>query len=211
MNSVNIQWFLLGAAALGAVWSISRLLYSHTESSEKLNSGSPHNERQNLEQPRLSSQQEPRTTVETQPPSISVPYNLDKRPMPEGDNIDRLLPRQIGKFQRGEPRGDIHDVMYIEYSDGRIEICLSLAICNSPEDAQSGVDTARLESADVTESVEASSIGTEPSFHKTRFNNPRMGTTGKGTGITWNRGRYYFSADARTDEILNQFMENFPY
>lgn len=76
---------------------------------------------------------------------------------------------------------------------------------------RSGISTARLESADVTEFIEASSIGTEPSFVKNRINNPRMGPTGKFTGFTWNRGRYFFSADAPTSDLLDSFMAIFRY
>lgn len=104
----------------------------------------------------------------------------------------------------------LYDLTYAEYTDGCREVCMSIAVCRSPEDARSYVDTASLESANVTEFVEISSVGTEPSLLKSRINNPRMGSTGEFTHFSWNRGRYYFSADAKTGDLLDSFMNQFP-
>lgn len=98
-----------------------------------------------------------------------------------------------------------------DYIDGEDAVNVEFGICRTVEDAQQGGRTAIIESADVCVATEAKSVGTDPSFHKGEFDNPRMGDSGKGVGITWSRGRYYFSAGARDSDILNKFMTAFPW
>ena len=152
----------------------------------------------------------PPAQTNTEPIAVDVPYGLDRKPMPQGDQPDSALPDRVGPFQRS-PIRDSYGVIYAEYSDGSDQVSMELGICDSPSDAQDVVNTYKLESADVTESVEASSIGTEPSFHQVTVNNPRMGQAGRGVGLAWTRGRYYFSARARTRELLDRFTAVFPY
>lgn len=223
MNAENYQWFLMGAALVGAVWVVTRLLRSFAPKDDS-NFGrvehayelSRHPLYDTRDTPRQSAQREPSPPAEpqppeVQPPDIEVPYGLDSRPLPERDDIDHLLPPQIGRFQRSAPRGDVYELTYAEYTDGLDQICMSVAVCKSPEIARSGIGTAQLESADVTEFVETSSIATEPSFLKSRINNLRMGSTGQFTSFMWNRDRFYFSADAKTSDLLDSFMAIFPY
>lgn len=145
---------------------------------------------------------------------VDAPWGVDKKPMPTGEDLDELLPACVGDFRRGEVRAgeDIYgDPIYAEYTDGRNKVNMELGVCRSPEDAQQGVRTAIAESADVCVATEAVSVGTDPSFHKGVFDNPRMGDMGKGVGIAWSRGRYYFSAGARARDVLDTFMKAFPY
>lgn len=138
-----------------------------------------------------------------------APWGIDKRPMPTGEDPNEILPAFVRDFQRGEIRAG--ENIYVEYTDGKHVINMELGICRTEEDAQQGVHTYIAESADVCVAAEAVSVGTDPSFHKGEFDNPRMGARGKGVGIAWSRGRYYFSAGARTGDILDTFMTAFPY
>ncbi len=155
-----------------------------------------------------------RRTEGFSPPSVlfsgEVPYRRDRKRMPTGNQTGVLLPARIGSFQR-TPIRDGNGVIYAEYSDGRNEISMELGICDSPADAQDGVQTYKLESADVTVKVYASSVDSEPSFHLATYDNPRMGEMGRGIGMAWTRGRYYFSASAKSLELLDRFMEVFPF
>lgn len=224
MDADNLQWFLMGAALVGAVWAVSRLLRSSTANSDDLHLGRPEHADElsrhplrelqerytQVAQRKLSPPPEPEPH-ESEPPEVDIPYGIDIRPLPVSDDIDHLLPRQIGTFQRSEPRGDVYDLTYAEYTDGHNQICMSIAVCESPEAARNGIDIAQLESADVTEFVETISAGTEPSFLKSRINNPRMGAMGKMTVFMWSRGRYYFDANAPTTDLLDSFMNQFPF
>lgn len=140
---------------------------------------------------------------------VDAPWGIDSRSMPISKDPEEILPAFVGDFQRGEIRAS--ENIYVEYTDGRHVINMELGVCRTPEDAQQGIRTYIAESADVCVATEAVSIGTDPSFHKGEFDNPRMGESGKGVGIAWSRGRYYFSAGARTRDILNIFMTAFPY
>gem|GEM_PF-959705 len=146
--------------------------------------------------------------------SSDAPYAVDKRPMPGGEDLEQLLPERVGSFQRDRIRAgkDLYrDPIYVEYTAGQHAVEMELGVCRTPDDAQQGVRTYIAESADVCIATEAVSVGTEPSFHKGKFDNPRMGERGKRLGVAWSRGRYYFSAGARTGDILDTFMTAFPY
>lgn len=209
---------------MGAAWTVSRLWRSSTANPDDSSFGRPEHAHELSRHPLREIQERytevarrkpnPRSEpapVEVQPPDVDVPYGIDTRPLPESDDIGHLLPSQIGIFQRSEPRGDVYKLTYAEYTDGHNQICMSVAVCESPEAARNGIDIAQLESADVTESVETISAGTEPSFLKSRINNRRMGAMGKMTVFMWNRGRYYFDANAPTTELLDSFMNQFPF
>lgn len=146
--------------------------------------------------------------------SADVPYAVDERPMPESEELEQLLPERVGPFERAEicAGRNLHgDPIYVEYTAGQHAVEMELGVCRTPDDAQQGVRTYIAESADVCIATEAVSVGTEPSFHKGKFDNPRMGERGKRVGVAWSRGRYYFSAGARTGDILDTFMTAFPY
>ena len=149
-----------------------------------------------------------RSQVHNESP-VDAPWGIDSRPRPTSTDPEEILPAFVGDFQRGEIRAS--ENIYVEYTDGRHVINMELGVCRTPEDSQQVIRTYIAESADVCVATEAVSIGTDPSFHKGEFDNPRMGESGKGVGIAWSRGRYYFSAGARTRDVLNIFMTAFPY
>lgn len=136
-----------------------------------------------------------------------IPYGIDKRPMPQGVDLDQLLPERVGTFQR-EPiklPPDIHrDPIYADYRADGFGIFMELGICDDPAIAQAGVKTVIAE-LDGGGEVLAESVGTDPSFQKA--------SAGGGALMAWTRGGYFFSAHANrgSEEALDAFMEAFPF
>ena len=135
-----------------------------------------------------------------------IPYGIDKRPMPQGIDLDQLMPERVGPFQR-EPvpvPEDVHIEIYANYKADGFGIFMELGIGDDPAIAQTGVKTASAE-LDGAGEVLAESFGTDPSFHKAK--------AGGGAFLAWTRGGYYFSAHANKggEPALDAFMEAFPF
>lgn len=141
-----------------------------------------------------------------------IPYGVNKKPMPRGEDINQLLPERVGNFQRKPipvPKNIYRDQIYASYSAGDSGLWMELGVCDDPAIAREAINTVKAESADITEFTEAYSVGTEPSFLKIRVNNERMG--GESVGMAWTRGSYFFSVGTKSEDILCTFMEAFPF
>lgn len=137
-----------------------------------------------------------------------VPYGVDTRPMPSGEDLDNLLPPRAGSFRRStiqRPENVHNTPIYARYRDGDVEIFVELGIGDSASQAQQGIETAQAEtSAEFPKVPQLVSTGTDPAFLKT--------STSLGAFMAWTRGRYYFSAHCRSGEgDLDRFMVAFPY
>jgi hypothetical protein len=147
----------------------------------------------------------------------SAPYGIEKRPMPTGLDIEILLPKKVGPYERvlvekSEQRGTTADEIkldgnsvYATYRNGDKEIFVEFAVSSSAKDAQESLDIA---AADVTGTFPSDpnlgSIGTEPSYVKI--------TNESGAFIAWTRAGYFFTANAKGGEAdLDAFMNAFPY
>jgi hypothetical protein len=144
------------------------------------------------------------------PPPGTIPFRIDERPMPEGVDLDVLLPAKVGPYERSmlHTSKSLSDPIYAEYYLGSTKILVELGICGTAHIAQAGVGTARQETmgGGAAMVVHAWSSGTEPSCFKAT--DSRYG----GAFMAWTRGSYYFSAHAKTgEEDLNRFVEVFPY
>jgi hypothetical protein len=138
-----------------------------------------------------------------------VPYGIDQRSTPSGEDAEALLPAQVGSFKRGPIEGDIKndDEVYATYTSGEQEIFLTVGISDDVRGAQEGVTTAK----EVLEHDKESafeqplmSLATEPSYFKV--------SEGDIVFMAWQRGRYFFSVDSRgSGEALDRFMQAFPY
>ena len=136
-----------------------------------------------------------------------IPFGIDKRPMPQGDDLNQLLPERVGAFQRLpiQVPPDIHMAeIYANYTAERSGIFMELGIGDDPVVAQDGVKTAIGCLPDDGE-VLAESVGTDPSYHKAK--------TETGAFLAWSRGGYYFSVHAHLgrERALDAFMEAFPF
>lgn len=147
----------------------------------------------------------------------SAPYGIEKRPIPVGLDLDKLLPKQVGPYERvmlekSEQRGTTPAAMemdgnsvYATYRSGEREIFVEFGVNNKVEDAQSSLDVA---ASEVTNGFptdpKLGSIGTEPSY--------LIVSNESGSFFAWTRGSYYFSANAKGGEAdLDAFMNAFPY
>ena len=141
-------------------------------------------------------------------PADDVPYGVDQRPMPTGDDLDVLLPSRVGSFVRGPLRvpGAIHDnPIYADYRGGTSGVFVELGICSEPSGAQQAIRTAKAETdAEFPGIPQEGVLGTDPSYLRTAN---RLGAF-----FAWTRGSYYFSAHAKGGEAdLDAFLKAFPY
>jgi len=122
--------------------------------------------------------------------------------MPSGEELDVLLPAQVGPFRRDDVRSTS---IYAHYASDAGGIFVELGICDDAASAQQAVETARSErDAEHPEESQQLSLNTGPSFLKTN--------TELGAFMAWTRGNYYFSAHAESgEEDLDAFMDAFPY
>jgi uncharacterized membrane protein YozB (DUF420 family) len=139
-------------------------------------------------------------------PADGIPYRIDQRPLPSGEDLEALLPARVGPFRRTsiKERG-LNKPIYAEYHSQHGEVFVELGICHDPAEARRGVETSKAETdAEFPEATHRLSLETEPSFFLT--------DTPRGAFLSWTRGRYYFSAHAKHGEAdLNRFIAAFPY
>jgi hypothetical protein len=140
----------------------------------------------------------------------AVPYSIDKRPMPEGEDPEVLLPQQVGAYSRTTidvPENLRHqsiDAYYRlprRFALFRSKIYVQLGICDDRSAALKALATAKAETgAEFPDSPELFCDETNPSFFKTD------------DFMAWTRGRYYFGVYAEGGEAeLDAFIEAFPY
>ncbi|MFN8456096.1 MAG: hypothetical protein U0401_15750 [Anaerolineae bacterium] len=134
------------------------------------------------------------------------PYGIDKRPMPTGNDLEQLLPKQVGSFTRQslQKPAVAGDPTYAEYRSGEADIFMEFALTESAANAQLVLDTAAGETTDkFPTDPHFGAMGKEPSYLK---------VIGEGAFFAWTRDRYYFSAHAKRGvQDLDAFMQVFPY
>jgi hypothetical protein len=133
---------------------------------------------------------------------------VDKRPMPTGEDLDVLLPAQVGSFVRRlnrVPKDIRSNPIYADYRHGSSGVFVELGICGTPNGAQQAIRTAKAETdAEFPDIPQVGVLGTDPSCLRTAN---RLGAF-----FAWTRGSYYFSAHAKGGEAdLDAFMAAFPY
>lgn len=141
----------------------------------------------------------------------AMPYQLDRRPMPKGQDLETLLPRKVGTFTReafpeGTKPSDSED-LDIDYTSGADTVNVGFSIPGNEKDAHEGIRTARTETiAELKRLKRAKEIATAleqldrpTSYYKVA------------DFITWSRGGYFFYAKANNAAALDAFMTAFPY
>lgn len=139
-------------------------------------------------------------------PASDIPYGLAAKPIPQGEDLNVLLPRQVGPFTRdlmqpvapGAP-------IYANYQAGGRTIFVELGIGANATESEASFATAKDES-----------LGDPPDPSVVLIEQPDLcffRTVGaEGAFAAWTRGRYYFSAHAKGGEnVLDEFMRAFPY
>ena len=146
--------------------------------------------------------------LEMSHPDNPIPYQIDERPMPSGEDLETLLPVHVGPFGREEIEepDDVRNVpIYAQYYSGSAEIFVELGVCGDAAGARKSVERSKAETdAEFPDAAQQVSLKTEPTCFKT---NTRLGAF-----MSWTRGGYYFSAHAKGgEEDLDRFMQAFPY
>jgi hypothetical protein len=137
--------------------------------------------------------------------------------MPTGLELDKLLPKQVGQYERvmlekSQQRGATADSIsvdgegvYATYRDGDKEVFVEFSVASSAEYAQSSWDVVV---RDANKGVyptdpHVGSFRTEPSYLKVVNND--------GAIFAWTRGGYFITANAKSEEALDAFINAFPY
>jgi hypothetical protein len=141
----------------------------------------------------------------------AVPYQLDERPMPKGQDLEALLPRKVGTFAReafpaGTKPSDSED-LNIDYKSGNDVVNVGFSIPGNAKDAHEGIRTAKDETiAELKRLRRAKEIATAleqldrpTSYYKVA------------DFIAWSRGGYFFYAKAKNAAALDAFMTAFPF
>lgn len=136
-----------------------------------------------------------------------IPYPIADRPMPIGEDLDDLMPPQVGPFLR-EPVREPADVshVYVSYKSDHGGIFCELGVCEDSKEARQGVETARSETIANSECVIQVWVVT-PDLAFMKSTHPKGGVL-----VAWSRGNYYFSAHAKNNKsAMDEFMNAFPY
>ena len=135
-----------------------------------------------------------------------LPYGIADRPMPQGEDPNRLLPGQVGPFIREPIKAFAKGMpIYGHYHYGAATIFVELGVCDNAHDAQMSLETARSETA--------GEFPDAPLLYAERGDSSCWRTIDPGGAfLAWTRGRYYFSAHAKGGEKdLEEFVKGFPY
>ena len=191
MPTDYVIWFFAGAMTIVVILFMIRLLRQRTDDQQVY---SP-----------VAADRKPSSPVR---PTGEVPYGVDRRPMPTGDDLEVLLPNQVGAFVREPlrvPRDIHHDPIYADYRLGNSGVFVELGICGEPDGVQQAITTAKRETdAEFPDVPQESTLGTDPSYLRT--------VNKLGAFFAWTRGSNYFSAHAKGgDADLDAFMTAFPY
>jgi len=140
--------------------------------------------------------------------TADIPYRIDSRPMPEGEDVNALLPVQVGPYTRDpidEP-ADTDEPIYATYrrTDGS-SVFVELGICEDATGAQGALETAKAETD--------AEFPDEPQLFVQQGGVSCLRTVNRlGALMAWTRGPYYFSAHAKGGEKdLDEFMVAFSY
>ena len=135
----------------------------------------------------------------------SVPYGIDRRPQPQGNDLAVLLPPHVGPFTRAAlPEGArlrSDEDLNTTYTAEGDTVFIGLSRPETIDDARAAVTTTREEAVASKVDVRRASyrVGGDPSFFKTdKF-------------MSWTRGSYFYYVDANRASALERFMRAFPY
>ena len=197
MERQTLVWLIAGAVAVVAAIVLLRLLWS-TSTERRLE-----DERSAPGIPSTPGAAIPAAGIQTE-----VPYGIAARPMPQGEDLDTLLPLQVGPYTResvNPPRG-IQQSSYAHYRRGSATIFVELAINADASGARTGVSNAKRETdAEFPDIPQLFIEG--PDVSCLRVVVPRVGAL-----MAWTRGRYFFLANAKGGEKdLDEFVKAFPH
>jgi len=136
-----------------------------------------------------------------------IPYNINTRKYPLGDEFDKLLPVKLGKWTRfafhdfvpGQENGKVYytsngDQVYLTFGKAYSQSALNTAWTKIYDDATDGK----------MEQVKQKNT--------TNTTNKYLLMNGKaGFFYGWTRNFYYFTIETRNKDLADEFMTVFPY
>lgn len=136
-----------------------------------------------------------------------IPYQIDKRILPENPDFNALLPEKVGDFVRVEyqdPKpGQDGEALY-KSKDG--EIFMLFSHQDNAIDVKEVMKVIMDETNEYVENAAAEiNLETDPAY--IHLIGPKIAF------FAWNRGLYCFSADSSNGNksVLSSFMNSFPY
>jgi hypothetical protein len=136
---------------------------------------------------------------------FSIPFGIDKRPMPTGTDLNVLVPPSVGSFTREQLPPDAKarsdEDLNVTYKSGSDSVFFGFSIPDTPADAYEAVKVTREEAiaSKVNMKGEQYVIGKDPSYFKVA------------DFMSWTRGKYFFYAKANSPAALDKFMRAFPF
>jgi hypothetical protein len=137
--------------------------------------------------------------------NVAPPFGIDKRPQPSGTDLNFLLPKKVGAFERADlPAGikaPADEDLNVEYRSGDDSVFFGFSLPDTEKDAFEAVKMTRQEAIQSKLNLQGEQyqIGKNPGFFKLD------------SFMSWSRGRYFFYAKADTPRALENFMKAFPY
>lgn len=137
----------------------------------------------------------------------SVPYNVNKRKFPLGDEFDKLLPIKIGKWERFA----FHDFVQgremgrVYYDAGMDRVQLTFGKAYSQSELNMAW-TRIYDEAVLGKNNEIKQKNTTSTSNKYLLMNGKSGFF-----YAWTRNLYYFSIETKNKQLADDFMSIFPY
>jgi hypothetical protein len=137
----------------------------------------------------------------------TIPYGVDKKPLPAGEQFQKILPKKVGafvltEFKEPEPGLDGEAL----YKNGKEEIFMLFSRAKDAKDLKETMQTIHTETkGDALQELRDISLKTDSAY---------IHLIGKKIAFfAWTRGLYCFSADSneRNAATLKNFMDSFPY
>ena len=134
----------------------------------------------------------------------SIPYQVQKRSMPKGNDFSKILPKKVGDFVRTEYHaptlrmdGDA------TYRLGKQKIFMLFSLSSNLDDTAVIMETVYNEIKNEGGELRKISLETNPGYI--------LLVNKRGAFFAWNRDKYSLSAETKNKATLDQFMNAFPY
>jgi hypothetical protein len=136
-----------------------------------------------------------------------VPYNVEAKKMPQGNDFNQLIPAKVGSYKRityKAPQPGLDGEA--TYRFGKKEVFMLFSLADSRKDVKETFKTIHEEIKENDASEEkVVSIKSNPAYIK--FVGPKIAF------FAWSRELYCFSVDSKGGDkkVLDEFMREFPY
>jgi hypothetical protein len=134
-----------------------------------------------------------------------VPYDRDKKPMPEGEEWNTMIPKALGEFVRVSfqaPRGSTNGNVY--YKKGKQSVFVSFIKLADHKELQEYMVAAKSDAMRSTADTRETSNSGDYRYVLYKQNDKVF--------FAWNRGLYYFEVRVEGDvSVMDEFMTVFPY